>query len=135
MIQDLKQRKPFSVNIFEAKILKIILISAGIPVFLVVGFFYSMFSDLVYTYINSGLAQHFLDQFFILSLILIVYYFLFVAILAYRFAHRLVGAFPRIIRELDEKISGKSKEHIRLRKDDYAKELIDRVNKLIDKLT
>jgi H+/Cl- antiporter ClcA len=128
-----KGRRPFSLNQYERKILNIVFLAAGIPVFLVIGFFYCMFSDLVYTYLNTGLAGHFLDQFLVLSLILILYYFLFVAIVAYSFAHRLVGALPRVIRELDQKIAGKSKSHIQVRKDDYVKELIDRINMLIDK--
>lgn len=127
-------RRPFSLNEFEGRILRIVLLSAGLPVLLVVGFFYCMFSDLIYTYLNTGLAQHFLDQFFILSLLLIMGYFLLVALLAYRFAHHLVGAFPRILREIDGCIAGKSKKHIHVRKDDYGKELVDRVNQLIDKI-
>ena len=127
-------RKPFIVNQFETKILKIVFASAGIPVFIVIGLLYSMFSDLVYTYLNSGMASHFLDEFFILSCFLIVGYFICVGLIAYRFSHRLVGAFPRILRELDEVVSGGSRNHIHIRKDDYAHELIERVNKLIDKL-
>ena len=127
-------RKPFMINQFEGKILKIVFASAGIPVFIVIGFLYSMFSDLVFTYLNSGMASHFLGEFFVLSCLLIVGYFVCVGLIAYRFSHRLVGAFPRILKELDGVVAGSSRNHIHIRKDDYAQELIERVNKLIDKL-
>ena len=129
-----KDRKLFSANEYERGILQLVFLSAGIPVLVVVGFFYCLFSDLVYAYLNSGLADHFLSQFLILSLIILLYYFLFVGIIAYNFVHRLVGAFPRVLRELDERINTNVRTHIRLRKGDYAKELVDRINALIDKL-
>ena len=127
-------RRPFSTNPYEKKILNIVFLSAGMPVLIVVGVFYCLFSDLVYTYLNSGMADHFLYQFLILSIIILLYYFLFVGIIAYRFIHRLVGAFPRVLRELDERIAGKSRAHIHLRQGDYARELVNRINALIDKL-
>ena len=129
-----KNRKPFSTNPFERKILRVILLSAGVPVLAVAGFFYSMFSDLVCSYLNIGLAGHFLYQFLILTVFVLMFYFLFVGLISYHFIHRIVGAFPRVIKELDEKIKGKSKTHIYLRQKDFAKELIDRINALIDKI-
>ncbi len=129
-----KDRRIFSINPYEKRMLLVVFLSASIPILVVIGFFYSMFSDLLYTYLNSGLADHFLAQFFLLSIIIIVYYFIFVGIIAYRFIHRLVGPFPRILRELDERISGKSRSRIYLRQGDYAKELVNRLNALIEKL-
>ena len=61
--------------------------------------------------------------------------FLAVIVWAYDVSSRLVGAFERILRELDEIIAGKGKHHIKARKDDLlANTLLERVNKLIDKL-
>ncbi len=131
---DKKSRKPFSTNTYERKIFKIVFLSAGIPVFIVVGFFYCLFSDLVYTYLNSGMADHFIYQFLVLSIIILVYYFLFVGIIAYRFIPKFVGAIPRIIKELGDAVDGKSKAHISVRDGDYIQKLIGRINDLIDKL-
>ena len=47
----------------------------------------------------------------------------------------LVGAFERVLRELDEVIEGKRKSGINVRKNDgLAKELLDRVNTIIGKI-
>ncbi|MFA5060330.1 MAG: hypothetical protein WC676_06865 [Candidatus Omnitrophota bacterium] len=129
-----KNRKIFSINQFESRILRIVFISAIVPFLLITGFFYFMFYDLVHTYLKTGMATHFLKDFLIVAAIFLAYYFVLVGILAYRFVHKLLGAIPRILRELDERISGKSKAHIHLRKGDYASEIIDRINTLIDKL-
>ena len=130
----IKNRRIFTINPYERKMLLVVFFSASVPIVLVVGFFYSVFSDLLYTYMNSGLAGQFLRQFSIDSVIILVYYFLIVGIIAYRFIHKLVGPFPRILKELDEKIAGKSRSLIYLRQGDYAKELVSRLNALIEKL-
>jgi len=129
-----KERRPFSTNYLERKILKVVFLSSGIPVLIVVGFFYCLFSDLINIYLGSSMADNFLQKILNLSIIILLYYFLFVGILAYRFVHKLVGAFPRVLREMDEKIMGKSQSPIRLRHGDYAKELITRINALIDRI-
>lgn len=131
---DKKNRRPFSTNDYERKIFKIVFLSAGIPVFIVIGFFYCLFNDLVYTYLNSGMADHFIYQFLVLSIIILMYYFLFVGVIAYRYIPRFVGAIPRIIKELDDAVTGKSKAHISVRDGDYVQKLISRINALIDKL-
>jgi nitrogen fixation/metabolism regulation signal transduction histidine kinase len=59
---------------------------------------------------------------------------LLILILAHRLTHRIVGPFDRIIRELDECIEGKKHEHIILRKNDKFNPLVERINKLIDKI-
>ena len=130
-----KNRVPFSTNPYERKILKIVFLSAAFPVLIVVGFFYCLFSDLIYTYLNSTMADHSLYQLFILSITILLYYFLFLSIIAYYFVHKLVGVFPRISRELDEKIVGKSRSPIYVRKGDYVKGLTGRINSLLDKLS
>ena len=57
------------------------------------------------------------------------------AIWSYYFSNQLVGPYNRIIRELDDVVSGKSKKPIILRKDDdMFAELFKRVNQLIEKL-
>jgi len=125
---------PFAMNPYERRILSVIFLSASLPVFLVVGFFYCLFSDIIYTYLQSDMADESVRQFLELTILILLYYFFFVWILGYHFVHKLVGAFPRIFRELDEKISGKLKAPIHLRKGDFGKDLIKRINSLADKL-
>jgi len=129
-----KDRRIFSTNNFEKKILGVIFFSVAIPVLIVIGFVYSIFGDFVYTYLNSGFADKILYQFFTISLILLAYYFLFVGIIAYYFVHQLCGSFPRVLKEIDERVAGKSRSHIYLRRGDFARELVGRINAMIDKL-
>ena len=125
---------PFATNRHERKILKMIFLSAGIPIIMVTGFYYSLFNDLICAYLRYDLASHFLKQFLILTIFVLISYFIFLGLFSYKFVHRFVGAYPRVLRELDETIEQKSKRHITLRKGDYAKELIELINKLIDQL-
>ena len=67
--------------------------------------------------------------------VLLVLSFSGIILWAYKVSSNLVGAFERILRELDEILAGRGKRHIRARKDDeLANELLKRVNALIDKL-
>ncbi len=125
---------PFVTNTYERRILKMIFLSTGIPVIVVAGFYYSLFNDLICAYLRYDLASHFLKQFVILSIFVLLLYFIFVGLISYKHVHRFVGSYPRVLRELDEKIQRKTKQHIYLRKGDYAKELIERINKLLDQL-
>ena len=53
---------------------------------------------------------------------------------AYKITHKIVGPFDRILREVDEHISGKRKGHIVARKTDTLFPLVNRINKLLDKI-
>lgn len=128
-----QKRNIYQFNVYERKILKIIFLFATFPVLIVILFFFGLFSDLIYTYIRSDVATDFVDRFLLLVALLVLYYLFFSRIL-FGFVHRLAGAYQRILRELDEIIAGTKKSHLHLRKGDYAQELIDRINQLINKL-
>ncbi|MBU0759889.1 MAG: hypothetical protein KKC66_01975 [Candidatus Omnitrophica bacterium] len=53
---------------------------------------------------------------------------------AYKISHRIIGPFDRIVRELRECTEGKKKDHIVIRKNDKFTPLVDKINKLLDKL-
>jgi len=48
--------------------------------------------------------------------------------------HQIIGPFDRIIREIDESVAGARRGPIILRKTDKFRPLVDRINKLLDKL-
>ena len=127
------QRKVYKANPFERKILQTIFLYATLPLVIVILIFFALFSDLIYSYIQSDLGHHFLDRFWVLVAYIALYYIIF-ARMVFRFANRLAGAYPRIIREIDEILSGKRPQgHIRLRQGDYSQDLIEQINRLIDK--
>ena len=125
---------PFMTNRQEREILKLIFLSSAIPIIAVTGFYYSLFNDLICAYLRYDLASPFLKQFFVLTIVVLIAYFVLLGLFSYRSVHRFVGAYPRVLNDLDETIKQKSKKRIALRKGDYAKELIDLINKLIEQL-
>jgi len=127
-------RKLFATNIFEREILAVILISISLPAVMLAVFFYALFHDIIYGYLQSGLADHFIKQLSIAVVFMLAFYLLFVLILSYRFVHRLFGALPRVLKELDGIIVGASRRHIRLRPGDYGTEFLERINAIIDQL-
>lgn len=55
-------------------------------------------------------------------------------ILAHKLTHKIIGPFERIIKELDESIKGKKEDRIVIRKTDKFSPLVDKINKLLDRL-
>lgn len=54
--------------------------------------------------------------------------------LAYKITHRMVGSFERILRDLDRVIDGKKTNAIGIRKNDHLAPLIEKINKLIERI-
>ncbi len=129
-----KSRRLFSTNKYERKILGIVFLASTFPVLILTAIFYSILYDLAQNHLLSNFARQYIGQFFNLTMVLLCFYFLFVFLIAYYFTHKLFGVFPRLIRELDRRISGETKVRISVRKGDYLKEFVDRVNLLIEKL-
>jgi hypothetical protein len=51
-----------------------------------------------------------------------------------RLTHSIVGPFDRLISELDKHIESKKEGHISIRKNDKFRPLVDKINKLLDRL-
>lgn len=56
-----------------------------------------------------------------------------ILLVAYNITNKILGPYDRILRELDECVTGKKLGHIVIRKKDKFKPLVDGINKLIDK--
>ena len=128
------KRNIYNVNPYEKKILHAIFIYATLPILFIITIFYFIFSDLIYEYAASGLTQRFPQQFLILAGLIVLYYLIF-ARFVFQHVNRLAGFYPRILKELDKVIEGASTQDFHLREGDYAKELVDRINKIIHKLS
>ena len=78
---------------------------------------------------------NYINQWGVFILTLLWTLFILILIWAYIISKNLVGAFIRVIRELDDVIAGKRRRHISARvKDDLANELLKRINILIDRM-
>jgi len=126
-----KSRRYFSVGKFEAEIINTFFLFASIPLIIGVGSLYWIFSDLVDPTLGREPIGKNVEVFIIIGIIALIYYFIAVGIFAYRKANKLVGSIPRVIREIDEVLTGTKKTPITLRTGDLLTELIDRINALI----
>jgi len=55
-------------------------------------------------------------------------------VFAYRMTHTMLGPYDRIIKELDDRITGKKSEDISLRKKDKFWPLVNKINRLLHKI-
>ena len=129
------RRSFFNSTRFQKPIINLILypaIAASTALFFYILYFqYEVISVLSSPTKNIDAITH--KAFFIF--IFLVLSFGAIIVWAYKISSNLVGAFERILREMDDILAGKGKRHLRARKDDeLVNELLKRVNALIDKL-
>ncbi len=133
------KRRSFIANKFQEKILILFFLSVIIPVTItVVCLYYLIFSvtanemvfpeTIAYSLIPSA------KKVAVMVLVAVPFSLGLAGWWAYHISHRLVGPLGRLYRELDERIAGKTKAHIKFRKCDYICELADKINALLDKL-
>jgi hypothetical protein len=133
------QRNFFICNKFQKKILILVFFSVIIPVVLtVVCLYYLIFNvtanEMVFP---EAIADNIIPaakKVATIVLVLVPFSLLMTFWWAYHVSHKLVGPLNRLYRELDERIAGKTKAHIRFRKGDYLLELTHKINALLDKL-
>ncbi|MFH1478151.1 MAG: hypothetical protein ABIG92_00065 [Candidatus Omnitrophota bacterium] len=57
-----------------------------------------------------------------------------ILMIAKKVSHGIVGPFDRIMRALDKRLEGKENSHIKIRTNDKFFPLVDKINKLLDKV-
>ncbi|MFH0771789.1 MAG: hypothetical protein V1933_04145 [Candidatus Omnitrophota bacterium] len=120
----------------QRKLLFLIFASAVIPALMIgVCLYYLIFNMLAWQLgIPEAVAYNLLPVVRKLNLILLVALpiTLFVIwIIALELSHRITGPLFRLEKELDDRISGKTHGHIKVRKRDEFRAIVDRINKLI----
>lgn len=126
---------PFRTNRYQRRMIAIpfvsILFLNGLATFLIL-FFHP---HLIQTFFLSPQSIDYINQFTLLALFMIWIFFLLVAIWTYIVSSSLVGAFDRLTRELDDILITGKKRFLHVRRDDHpANEVVNRINKLINKL-
>ena len=58
-----------------------------------------------------------------------------ILIIAHKVTHRIIGPFDRVVRELEECITGQRKGPIMLRKNDKFWPMVDNINKLLERIS
>ena len=86
-------------------------------------------------YGTRSLSLNLIDKWLIIIMIGLWAFFIFILYQTFKISLDLVGPFERVNRELDLTIKGEIRQHIKVRDNDtLAKELLQRVNILIDNL-
>ena len=92
------------------------------------------FSEVIAVFVD-GVQSNSVDYLYMLGysyLGILWIFFLVLFLVSVKFSSRMVGPYERIIREMDEVIDGGRTAPLKLRKnDDFFKDLVTRVNKLI----
>ena len=129
--------REFHINPYQRPIILMSLVPLLIVCVLLTAFLTVFFRDLenLIIYGNVMAMPDFLQKWIILLVGFVWAFFVVNFIVAHRVSLNLVGAFERIIHELDENLKEdkSSKLHCR-NKDILASELIARINRLIDKI-
>ena len=129
------QRKPYlHTNKYQRRIIILVLVPtlvlcATISVFIL--YFQKELIDMV-LYATNPPSVEFINQWSIVTLVALWLLFIFVVSCAYKISSNLLGAFERVITELDDIIAGKERKQVQARPpDDLANELLKRINVLI----
>ncbi len=130
-----------SINFIATKYHRRIMAVAFFPVVIIfavllifMNFFYPQMADMILFTDTARTLQFINEQGSVLFLLLGSLAVL-ILLWAYAVSRDMVGAFGRILRELDAIIDGGERKHIRVRKsDDPATPLTDRINILIDNI-
>ena len=130
---EIVKRKTFSrINRFQRPIINIVIVTSFVAIILELCIAYLYFDN---TVINPLKEMSPLKILVLIILIEVPLIFYLVIVWAYKVSSHLVGAFERVLAELDNVLAGKGKKHIHARKgDDLAEELLKRINTLIDRI-
>ncbi len=132
----MKQRLFLRTNRFQRPIINLVTYSSLVTIAVLAICVSYLYYDMTNAIIDSAAQVPTVKMSVILILMILPLVFLVIIVLVYNATNRLVGAFERILRELDDILAGKGKKHINARKDDaLAEELLSRVNRLIDKMS
>jgi len=123
-------------NRFQKPVIHLVISAAFVTVITVAFcvayvYFYGIMTDLINPAEDGPIAK--LLILFIAMLLPIIFIIIIVA--TYKITSELVGAFERLLRELDVIIESREKKHLKVREnDELANEIVKRINTLIDRL-
>lgn len=125
-------------NRFQRKILTLVFFSTIIPMIVTaVGLYYLIFnlvaSEMGFPEAIAYILIPVAKKASLITIIGFLFCVFFIWLWASEVSHRLAGPLERLCRELDSRISGKSKGYIYFRKKDYLAALAGRINSLLDK--
>lgn len=135
MPESSKRRIFLRVSKFQQPVLYLFVFSALMVVISLTLSASYLYVDITNAVINSGAEVPTAKIWLLLSLMTLPLIFLVIIVWAYYVSNKSLGAFERILRELDEIVTKNEKRHIKARKGDkLAEELLAHINTLIDRV-
>ena len=137
MEQSRNQRKRFFANRLHRQVFFLFLAVVLVPVLVTTILNYCLLLDITAKLANpfdkSGDLSYMLDKSILTLMIFTPVFTAMIVFLAHSLAQRIVGPFERIIREIDDFLSGTAGGQIHIRKGDKFQPLVDRINSLMEK--
>lgn len=130
-----KRKHAFPTNKYQKRVLMLAFVPIVIVYVAVVAFITFFKQELMNVMLQDSPAAglQFLIKWHIGAIFVLAVIFIIILIWAYRVSANLVGAFERVLTELDEVIAGRTQRKIKARaKDDLANALLHRINHLIE---
>jgi len=133
------RRKRYFANKLHKEIFLFLAFASVVPALLVTLCLYYLIFNIVSQEVGipEGMAYYVIPAAKRVSFILLVAAPVTIAAIlfaAYQITHRMLGLYDRVVRELDAVIHGTKNDHIRVRNKDKLWPLVERINKLIDKV-
>ncbi|MDP2941239.1 MAG: hypothetical protein Q8N85_03175 [Candidatus Omnitrophota bacterium] len=134
-----KRRRKYLGTAFQKKMLLLVFLSAVIPAVIVATcMYYLIFNAMAkQLFIPEQIAYNLMPVLQQVNLALIIslpFVLLLIWWVALELSHRIAGPVYRIEKELDELLSGKKVAPIKLRKKDELKNLVEKINRLAEKI-
>lgn len=133
-----KRKKRLLGTPIQTKLLILIFASATIPTAITVGVLYYLILSLLDWQLGASVAfsAHLIfiaKQIHFIFFMTLPLFFLLLWLVSLELSNRIAGPLYRLERELDARISGAAHGEIRLRAKDELRELVKKINKLIEK--
>jgi nitrogen fixation/metabolism regulation signal transduction histidine kinase len=133
------RRKKFFANPLHRQTFMLVFIAALIPAVVVTICLYYLIFGITSTEVGfpEAIAYNIMPAAERVTAILLItapLALLIILFFAYKITHRIVGPFDRIVYELDAHIKDRRVGHIKIRKSDKFHALVEKINKLLDKI-
>ena len=135
MPENYKRQILFRTNQFQRPIINVVIASALVTIIVITLCISYVYNGMVDEIMNPTTNVPTEELLILIVLMCMPVIFSSIVLWTYRITNEMVGAFERLLRELDQIITSKKKEHLVVRKRDVlAGELIKRINILIDRM-
>ncbi|MFC1703969.1 hypothetical protein ACFL1E_04195 [Candidatus Omnitrophota bacterium] len=131
-----KRRLFFIANEYQERVIKLVFYTTVVPVIITIVALCYLFFDITTNLMLGGYESIPLVKKIIIGAIIILpCYIVLLGIWSYKISNRLTGPITRINSDLQDVLDGKTQARLRVRDTDYLKDIVDKINVLIDRIS